>query len=116
MSSSTKSPSLISELKESHVRVPWCDEYERMISGMNFTASRSKELREFKIITLQKLNDFNDRAIPEGSTLESLKLRRMAVAKGLLGQLGEGVNIEPPFFVGWGCNVFIGDGVYINRE
>ncbi|KAJ5751966.1 hypothetical protein N7520_008883, partial [Penicillium odoratum] len=82
----------------------------------SFAASRSKELRDFKIITLQKLNDFNDQAIPEGSTLESLKIRRMAVAKGLLGQLGEGANIEPPFFVGWGCNVFIGDGVYINRE
>ena len=40
----------------------------------------------------------------------------MTVAKSLLGQLGEGVNIEPPFFVGWGCNVFIGDNVYINRE
>ncbi|KAJ5958198.1 uncharacterized protein N7479_005348 [Penicillium vulpinum] len=116
MSSSAKNPSMISELKKSHIPVPWCDEYERMISGMNFSASKSIELEDYKLQTLTKLNDFNDLTIPDGSTLMSLKTRRMAVAKSLLGQLGDEVTIEPPFFVGWGCNVFIGDNVYINRE
>ena len=40
----------------------------------------------------------------------------MTVAEALIGKLGERVNIEPPLFVGWGCNVFLGDDVYINRE
>ncbi|KAJ5365798.1 hypothetical protein N7517_008684 [Penicillium concentricum] len=105
MSSSATSPSMILELKKSHVPVPWCDEYEKMI-----------KLQDYKLQTLKKLNDFNDLSIPDGSTLTSLKTRRMAVAKSLLGQLGKEVTIEPPFFVGWGCNVFIGDNVYINRD
>ncbi|KAJ5626236.1 hypothetical protein N7510_002545 [Penicillium lagena] len=116
MASSAKDPSVISELQKSHVPVPWCDEYEKMISGLNFSTYNSPEMQEYKLGTLKKLNDFNNLAIPENSTLTSLKQRRMAVAKSMLGQLGEGANIEPPFFVGWGCNVFIGDGVYINRE
>jgi hypothetical protein len=82
----------------------------------SFSTSRSTELQEYKLQTLKKLNEFNDLSIPDGSTLMSLKERRMTVAKNLLGQLGEGASIEPPFFVGWGCNVFMGDNVYINRE
>lgn len=82
----------------------------------SFTASRSDELQKHKLETLRSLNDFNDVTIAEGSTLASLKMRRMTVAKSLLGRLGESVNIEQPFFVGWGCNIFIGDDVYINRE
>jgi maltose O-acetyltransferase len=88
----------------------------RIDQCVSFSASGSTELQEYKLQTLKKLNEFNDISIPDGSTLVSLKARRMAVAKNLLGQLGEGVNIEPPFFVGWGCNIFIGDNVYINRE
>ncbi|KAF3025025.1 hypothetical protein E8E14_014297 [Neopestalotiopsis sp. 37M] len=30
--------------------------------------------------------------------------------------MGTRVNIEPPFFLTWGCNIFIGDGVYMNRN
>ncbi|KAJ5755217.1 hypothetical protein N7533_004760 [Penicillium manginii] len=116
MSSSTEIQDMISELKRSHTQVPWCDEYEKMISGMSFTASRSPELQDHKLRTLTSLNEFNETTIPEGSTLASLKTRRMTVAKDLLGKTGERVNIEPPFFVGWGCNVFIGNDVYINRE
>ncbi|SPJ78709.1 related to galactoside O-acetyltransferase [Fusarium torulosum] len=62
----------------------------------------------------QKLQSFNDNSIPEGSTLASLTARRMAVAKDMFGRLGASVNIESPFFIIWGCNTFIGDGVYMN--
>jgi hypothetical protein len=62
----------------------------------------------------RKLQSFNDNSIPEGSTLTSLTARRMAVAKGVFGRLGTNVNIESPFFIIWGCNTFVGDGVYMN--
>lgn len=65
---------------------------------------------------MRKLYSFNDAAIPKDATLASLALRRMQVAKSIVGELGAKVNIEPPFFVTWGCNIFIGDGVYINRK
>lgn len=135
MASSAKDPSVIMELQKSHVPVPWCDEYEKMISGLkyvevpasvsdlrltglfcSFSTSNSPEMQEYKLGMLRKLEDFNNLAVPENSTLASLKQRRMAVAKSMFGQIGERANIEPPLFVGWGCNVFIGDGVYINRE
>lgn len=82
----------------------------------SFTISKSPKLQARKLETLKLLNDFNDLTIPDGSTLESLKMRRMTVARNLLSEIGENVNIEPPFFVGWGCNTFLGNGVYINRE
>ncbi|KAJ5368469.1 uncharacterized protein N7496_008229 [Penicillium cataractarum] len=40
----------------------------------------------------------------------------MAVAKRMLGRVGKNTNIEQSFFVTWGCNTFIGDDVYINRD
>jgi hypothetical protein len=40
----------------------------------------------------------------------------MAVAKRMFGRLGQNASIEQAFFVTWGCNTFIGDDVYINRE
>jgi hypothetical protein len=71
---------------------------------------------DYKLSAMKKLRSFNDDSIPDGSTLASLKARRMAVAKEMIGQLGQGVAIEPPFFHTWGCNIFIGSRVYINRE
>lgn len=65
---------------------------------------------------MKKLYSFNDAAIPADATLASLALRRMQVAKSIMGKMGTQVNIQPPFFVTWGCNIFIGDGVYINRK
>ncbi len=62
---------------------------------------------DYKLSTLTKLNCFNDVSIPEGSTLDSLKKRRMDVVNLMLGRVGEGMNIEPPFFVTWGCDLFI---------
>lgn len=89
-----------------------------MLTGINllfsFATSRAPELQEFKLNMRRKLLLFNDNSIPEDSTLASLTARRMAVAKGMFGRLGANVNIEPPFFIIWGCNTFIGDGVYMN--
>ncbi|KAJ5676141.1 hypothetical protein N7462_009038 [Penicillium macrosclerotiorum] len=105
-----------SRIQDSEVPVPWCGEFDRMINGMSFSTSNSEVLMEKKLSTLQKLNQFNDVSIPEGSTLTSLKTRRMAVAQQMLGRTGNNTNIEPAFFVTWGCNIFLGDNVYINRD
>ena len=73
-------------------------------------------MRAYMFSVIKRLRSFNDDSIPQGSTIEILKTRRMSAAKELLGRLGEAVNIEAPFFVSWGCNTFIGDKVYVNRE
>jgi maltose O-acetyltransferase len=73
-------------------------------------------MRSFKIEVMRRLQDFNNQTIGDNTTLDSLKAHRMAIARSAMGKLGEDTNIETPFFCGWGCNIFIGDGVYINRE
>ncbi|KAM0191705.1 hypothetical protein ACHAPI_008757 [Fusarium lateritium] len=116
MAASKKDPERIAEIHQSEIAVPWCDEFEKMISGMNFATYKSQELMDYKLMAMKRLRSFNDDSIPDGSTLKSLKTRRMAVAKEMFGQLGQDVTIEAPCFHVWGCNIFIGDRVYINRE
>lgn len=64
---------------------------------------------------MRKLQSFNDTTIPEDATLASLASPRMQVVKECMGKMGAEVNIEPPFFMIWGCNIFLGDRVYMNR-
>ncbi|GKT44136.1 putative acetyltransferase YJL218W [Colletotrichum spaethianum] len=116
MSASSKNPETITIVRQIEVKVPWCDEFEKMISGMCFRSSKDLELVQYKVDVMRRLQTFNDATILDNATLASLASRRMQVAKGMLGKLGTNVNIEPPFFVTWGCNLFIGDGVYINRR
>ncbi|PCD35962.1 hypothetical protein AU210_008517 [Fusarium oxysporum f. sp. radicis-cucumerinum] len=116
MAASSKNLERIAELRQSEMPVPWCDEFEKMISGMNFNTGNSQEMMVYKLASKKKLLSFNDESIPDGSTLASLKSRRMEVAKEMFGKLGQDVTIEPPFFLLWGCNIFIGNGVYMNRE
>lgn len=39
---------------------------------------------------------------------------RLALVRELLGQVGEGIRIEPPFFCDYGGNIAVGDGVFFN--
>lgn len=73
-------------------------------------------MQSAKINVRRLLQAFNDQTIRADDTLQSLKGRRMEVAKLLLGGLGENSNIETPFYCGWGFNIIIGARVYINRE
>lgn len=118
MAATCKCPILIENLRKKliGVDVPWCDEFEKMICGMNFKAANSPNMQAHKLGIRKRLKDFNDDSIPDGSTLESLKLRRLSVARQFLGNLGRSTNIEAPLFVTFGCNVFIGEGCYINRN
>ncbi|KAH6658912.1 maltose o-acetyltransferas-like protein [Truncatella angustata] len=115
MATSSKDLVIIDVVKQSEVPVPWCDEFEKMISGMHFSAGKVQKLVQHKIAMMRQMRLFNDESIPDDATLSSLTSRRMLIARGLLGKLGANINIEPPFFLTWGCNIFVGDQVYINR-
>jgi maltose O-acetyltransferase len=41
---------------------------------------------------------------------------RLRILRGLLGAMGEGVWIEPPFFCDYGDNIRLGDRVYFNTN
>lgn len=84
--------------------------------GVSFKACLADCMPKFKLDVRKQLLKFNDPSIEDEDTLDSLKKRRMSVAKNLFGKLGLGTNIEAPLFCTWGCNTFIGKNVYINRE
>lgn len=48
------------------------------------------------------------------ATDESLAEGRCGILKELIGQIGKGVDIDPPFRVDYGCNIVIGDDFYAN--
>jgi len=73
-------------------------------------------MQEHRIAVKKLLNSFNSESIKDYSTIESLQEKRMEFARHLFGSVGEDVNIEAPLICMWGCNTFLGDSVYINRE
>lgn len=50
---------------------------------------------DFKFVMLKKLQQLNDETILPDDTLTTLIERRMAVAKDIMGSLGDRVKIEP---------------------
>ncbi|KAF7903550.1 uncharacterized protein EAF01_006599 [Botrytis porri] len=107
---------LIKLVETADIAKPMCDEFKKMISGMNFKACLADCMPKFKLNVRRHLLNFNENSINEEDTLDDLKNRRMAVAKTLFGKLGLDTNIEAPLFCTWGCNTFIGKNVYINRD
>lgn len=73
-------------------------------------------MMEYKFQVMRRLQSFNDTTIRDDDTLRSCKARRMEHAAALLGRMGENVSIEPGLFVIWGCTIFVGNDVYVNRK
>lgn len=65
-------------------------------------------LRARKLV--KKFNDY----LPDDVTDEDLNKARTAILKDLIGSVGEGVYIDPPFRVDYGCNISLGKKVYAN--
>jgi acetyltransferase-like isoleucine patch superfamily enzyme len=65
-------------------------------------------LRARKLI--KKYNEY----LPDDATDESLNRDREVMLKEFIGHVGQGVLIDPPFRVDYGCNIIIGDGFYAN--
>lgn len=92
--------------------VPWCEDYEKMVSGMLYDAF-VPELREGRFRARRLIHKFNTH-FPDDATLESLSADRLATLKEILGHIEGEVEIEPPFHVDYGCNISVGDRFYAN--
>ena len=108
---------------------PWCDDYEKMISGMVLVRlpllvdvysqredrydSFDPELIEGRLRARKLVKKFND-YLPDDATEESLIANRNVMLKELIGHVGKGAYIDPPFRVDYGCNISLGDGFYGN--
>lgn len=51
---------------------------------------------------------------PNGGNYEEIGAKREAILKDILGSVGEGTFIEPPFLPDYGCNIIIGKNCFMN--
>lgn len=87
------------------------------LTNSSFSQSRSSTLSNHRFIHRKRIQVYNkDDALHVSSTLAELKMKRMLLLKEMLGAVYKTCSIEPPFFCSMGCNIFLGEGVYINRE
>jgi acetyltransferase-like isoleucine patch superfamily enzyme len=95
--------------------VPWCDDYEKMISGMLFN-SLVPELSGARFRARAWCHKYNSWFPHQeaSATFDTLATHRQAQFHDILGAVGQDCFIEPPFNVDLGCNIRLGDRVYAN--
>ncbi|KAJ5175037.1 uncharacterized protein N7482_000914 [Penicillium canariense] len=111
MANTEKSTEAIARAK-TLANTPWCDDYEKMISGMIYD-SFVPELLAGRLRARKLVNKYNSH-LPDDATDESLAADRNEMLKELIGHIGERVDIDPPFRVDYGCNISIGNDFYAN--
>lgn len=115
--------------------VPWCEEYEKMISGMlyvslNLTTSTqysyvpsytsfSPELERARYKARAFAHKFNtwfpDATTDPNEGFSVLASERLKLLQGIIGHLGDDeIFIEPPFNIDYGCNISLGKRFYSN--
>ncbi|KAJ5892195.1 uncharacterized protein N7473_008423 [Penicillium subrubescens] len=111
MASSEKRPDLIA-LARDLPGVPMSDDYEKMISGMlyNPLLPSLEEARHRCRILTNDYNNLDPRTVPS----EKIRDVRFELLQKLVGRVGEGSFVEPPFRPDYGCNVVIGRDCFIN--
>ncbi|KAF3004057.1 hypothetical protein E8E13_002016 [Curvularia kusanoi] len=98
--------------------VPWCEEYEKMISGMLYAAF-SPELNRARYKARAFAHKYNT-WFPDASTsadegFDVLAAERLKMLQSIVGRLGDDeVFIEPPFNIDYGCNISLGNRFYAN--
>ena len=81
-------------------------EFEKMISGQLYN-SADPELDAFHRICKDKMHAYNQM---RSSDVEG----RAKAIKNILGSCGQNINIEPPFYIDYGCNIHVGENFYAN--
>ncbi|KAH8923065.1 trimeric LpxA-like protein [Atractiella rhizophila] len=72
------------------------------------------ELVQGRFHARRLLADYNFSPIAKDATVDSLVSERAEKLKGLFGKVGDGVFIEPPLQVDYGCNISVGKQFYAN--
>ncbi|CAI9633332.1 galactoside o-acetyltransferase [Alternaria burnsii] len=99
--------------------VPWCEEYEKMISGMLYN-SFSPTLIAARFKARAFANKYNT-WFPDPETTDSgkgfdiLAAERLRMLKTVIGHVADDdIFIEPPFNIDYGCNISLGKRFYSN--
>lgn len=82
---------------------------ERMLAGKLYIAGESPELIQGLLHARKLVRAFND--------ADALDFdRRGEILRELLGRIGEGSSINPPFRCDYGFNIFMGSHVFVNYD
>lgn len=93
--------------------VPWCEQYERMISGQLYD-SFVPELKQSRFKARQWCYHYNhDPDVDTAKDFDDLVSMKEKKLKELLGHVGKQAFIEPPFTVDYGCNIRLGERAYM---
>ncbi|KAF7539047.1 hypothetical protein G7054_g2403 [Neopestalotiopsis clavispora] len=111
MASTEKDPQAIEAAKKLE-NTPWCDDYEKMISGVLYNCL-APELVQGRFKARRFMHKYNNH-FPDDATPESLEAFRYDLLKSTLGGVGKGAYIEPPINIDYGCNIVLGDNFYSN--
>ncbi|OJJ94931.1 hypothetical protein ASPACDRAFT_1883820 [Aspergillus aculeatus ATCC 16872] len=106
-----KNPTAIATAR-SLAHVPWCEQYERMVSGMLYDPL-APELMASRFRARQLMSKYNA-PISDQITCEALTEQREQLLRQIFGAVGKGAFVEPPLQVDYGCNIVIGGGFYSN--
>ncbi|PNS14933.1 hypothetical protein CAC42_2162 [Sphaceloma murrayae] len=112
MAAAHKDPKQIEQAKKLN-HVPWCEEYEKMISGMLYD-SFTPELNAARFRARQWCHKYNT-TFPPVSTFDELIPYRSSQLGSILGSVADDESfIEPPFLIDYGCNISLGKRFYAN--
>ncbi|KFA68365.1 hypothetical protein S40285_02490 [Stachybotrys chlorohalonatus IBT 40285] len=111
MASTEKDPAIIAHAKTLE-NTPWCDDYEKMISGVLYD-SMAPELVNGRFRARRLMSKYNTH-FPDDATVESLFVERRELLKQMFGKVGKDAYIEPPLNIDYGCNISVGDSFYSN--
>ncbi|CEL06631.1 Putative Nodulation protein L [Aspergillus calidoustus] len=111
MAATAKRPEII-EIARGLKNIPMCEDYEKMISGMMYNPLLPI-LNEARHRCRGLATDYNNLDTKKISA-EDIADRRMELLRELVGKVGEGTFIEPPFMPDYGCNISIGKECFVN--
>ncbi|GIK01581.1 hypothetical protein Aspvir_005619 [Aspergillus viridinutans] len=111
MAAAEKRPEIIAlarELKD----IPMCEEYERMVSGMMYNPNTPK-LLEARHRCRGLATDYNN-LDTKTVAYDQIAEKRLELLRRVVGRVGDGTFIEPPFMPDYGCNIIIGRDCFAN--
>ncbi|KAJ5349476.1 hypothetical protein N7541_007203 [Penicillium brevicompactum] len=111
MAATAKRPEII-ELARGLRGVPMCEDYERMISGMMYNPN-IPQLLEARHLCRGLAADYNN-LDTKTVTFDKIGDKRLELLRKLVGKVGDGTFIEPPFLPDYGCNTVIGKDCFFN--
>ncbi|RDW87154.1 sugar O-acetyltransferase [Aspergillus mulundensis] len=111
MAAPAKRPEII-EIARELKHVPMCEDYEKMISGMMYNPLLPALVaaRHRCRGVASDYNSVDTKTVP----WEEIADRRFELLKNVVGRVGEGTFIEPPFLPDYGCNIVIGRECFVN--